>query len=322
MTLSTAFNPSTALGIPGGVFYPDGNTGVDLQDAIDAAVANNGGVVDVRHLRGIDVRSTVTLDPTQVSLIGAGTVFDTTLGGTLGGSNVGLLVQPGSNARPRGQASHTIFGMRFDGTGSGGSQKAVVFQGNGTNPDARGNMSNCFIEDYNIGVQILNNAYVNKFNVVDIRGCAYAARSESGGTNRGECISWVNCTLGNGNTIWAAGHSIDWMFTGCSFDFPGGAFIYTDDKVYCVNCHFEDSASTNKNWFQVDNNGHIYLTQCNIGFASGTYSGNTIFKQWGQGGKFRLYSCNGNVPSSGVTVTNAGSDFFSDTGSSTAPFWS
>lgn len=318
MTLSAAFDGSTLREFNGAIWYPDGTTSADIQDAIDAAIAAGGGTVELGNSTYV-CTTQINLDPTLVSLVGHGATLDSTTGSS---SLILLNVESLLTSPTRGHSTRKIEGLKFRGAGSSSTQVAMrLFTStNSSDRSSKAHVRNCDIQDFKYGVEVRQNAFVSKFYSVDIRNCTNCVRTVSGETNRGESIAFFGCTMGAATIIVnAAGHSVDMYFHGCSFDFPTNSFIYTDDKVHCFGCHFEDAPPGSNNWcFQVDNNGFIFLFGGLVGFSSGSGAG-TLFQQWGQGGKFRLYGVNGNVPT-GVTVTNAGTDFYSDTGSSTAPF--
>lgn len=84
--MSTAFATTDVKQLTLNRFMPDGATSADVQSAIDAALATGGGLVDL-GTASYAITSTVTLDPTRVSLVGDGATFD----GTPGASNLVLL---------------------------------------------------------------------------------------------------------------------------------------------------------------------------------------------------------------------------------------
>lgn len=308
--MSTAFDGTSLVQMAGAIFFPDGNTGADIQDAIDLCEAAGGGTVEL-GAGSYTISATINLDPTLTSLVGHGATLNSTGASS---SLVVLNVESALTSATRGHSAREIRGLKFRGIGGGSGQTAIrLFTAtNSTDRSSKAHVRNCDIQDFRYGIEVRQNSFVSKFYSVDVRNCVNAVRTVSGESNRGECIAFFGCTMGASTIIVnAAGHSVGMFFYGCSFDFPGTSFIYTDDQVHCFGCHFEDQPPGSNQWpFQVDNNGRIHLYGGLVGYASGTGTGN-VFQQWGQGGKFRLYGVFGNMPS-GMTVTNAGADFWSD----------
>ena len=308
--MSTAFDGTSLVQMAGAIFYPDGNTGADIQDAIDLCQTNGGGTVEL-GAGSYTISATINMDPTKTSLVGHGATLDSTAASS---TLVVLNVECPLTSPTRGHCVREIKGLKFRGTGSGSGQTAIRLytSTNSTDRSTKAHVRNCDIQDFKYGIEVRQNAFVSKFYSVDVRYCLECVRSVSGEANRGECIAFYGCTMGGAHTVVkAAGHSVGMFFFGCSFDFPSVSFIYTDDQVHCYGCHFEDQPPGSNQWpFQVDNNGRIHIFGGLIGFASGSGTGN-VFTQWGQGGKFRLYGVFGNLPS-GMTMSNAGADFWSD----------
>jgi len=123
-------------------------------------------------------------------------------------------------------------------------------------------VKDCNISNFNNGITFFSNAYVLTFDHVDVWQCYRGIFSQTGATNSGENIRFLNCTIYNILTEGLRNDNggADLNFYGTSFDGFTTAAVITAGQVSFTGCHFEtgyDSSALN-----ISSNSIVTCTAC------------------------------------------------------------
>lgn len=268
---------------------PGGTTSADIQTAIDDCIAGGGGVVDLGGLT-YTCTSTITLDPTRVSLDGGRAILDASSGGQ---TDI-LLVQTPLSGTQYGHGTQFIDGIVIKGTGSGGTQSGITFYTptNAVDHSSRITVRNCSVYNVKYGHYYRQNAFCVKVFGGEVYGAEECVRTANE-SNRGEAICYYGTTLFNSfRGVFAEGSSQDLYFYGCSIDYTTRWAYAVGCHIHWFGCHFEKSPPGNSDPpFEVDG-GVMLFVGGSMSFSSGTSSYPYIYRIWGGGGNFYVRDVN------------------------------
>jgi hypothetical protein len=215
---------------------PDGLTSADLQAAHDRALAEGMSL----NLAGqtYKITSPLTFKPNRVHIIGADATFDCS---EMTGDYAVLL--HATAADPSfDQKSRSISNITFAGPGMAVSGKAAIrLSGSVAGRSARPTFYNVNIHGFEVGIDLINYAYLTQFYSSAWRNCKIAIR-QSSGIDAGENCYLVGCEI---SLCDLAFHLIDgsseWFASGCSFDYIDQLLVAVGvpSRLHLTDCHIE-----------------------------------------------------------------------------------
>lgn len=241
----------------------------------------------------------ISIDPTAVSLLGAGAVLDF--------SNADNDIKAVSfNANYPSQSFNYKRGLAQNFSGFTVTRGRQIHVDNsigldfttvsGGDASSTCTVENICVEGFGTGINIGDNAYIQSFRNMSIGNCNYGAFRHPNTINNGENITFFGGSIfGCNRAFQIQGYPEDWHFFGTSFD-GNGSICYSDNLVEFHGCHFESwSQITSGKWqFEGDNGarfkffgGEIALVDWNNGQINSAHPPMpNLFKSWGTGGAY------------------------------------
>ncbi len=191
-----------------------------LQQAIDRMEAAGGGGVDLGSGHFACLSGPLRLDPTRVTLTGAGAVLDFSRRRIAAGQDPRcVLIAPGADAPQYGHAPYRMEGIRLLGPNREGGCVGVALRAERSPLSARLAFYNIDIVGFDTGILIERGTYLTQFYSCSARDCGTCVRMPPKQGDAGENLAFLGCTLGNsGLAIDNTGRG-QFVFTGCSFDY-------------------------------------------------------------------------------------------------------
>ncbi len=264
-----------------------------IQAAVNVATSKTeGGLVVVPNTGNrYKLNRGLIINPRLVSVRGNGAVLDFTQVTTNGSKCISFVQSSGPDY---GHAKNAFNGFEIRGPGRGNAGVVGIYYGTGTASEGRSSravLRDVVMHQFDIGLQLGNNAYCIHHDRVDIFECNLIFQCYWDLQNTGEQITFTNCTMFNS--------------TAC-FDNRGRAHIS------CSHCSFDYMGSVINS-----NAGIIDLLGCRVEMSP---PAQTMFTCWGDGrinimGGFYLV----NGPESSTTAPNV---FYMDDAAGSAHIWS
>lgn len=266
-------------------FFPLRGTGDDtaaIQNALDAAHAAGGGVVDLGNYIW-NVNNTLTIDSSTTSLIGANATVS--WAGVTAALDVGLLITQRVAAENRGRnITQRVQGIRFRGSKNFAIQRGIYM-----NAPSNPNQETAQLAFYDVGVggfvndlEVGDNAYICKWYHCAFDDASNACVYRISAINNSESMAFFGCTFGNSaKCLQLMGPNQDYFFYGCSFDYPTTYMFFIQSGVCEFHgCHFEGPYLAAADMFQIQDDASVSF----FGGAFALKGDNprqTLFQCWG-----------------------------------------
>lgn len=175
------------------------------------------------------------------------------------------------------QGAPAIYNLRIVGTpGAAANLRGLCVYSDAVNmdgiPASQLLVQNVWLTNLYKGIVFGNNAYIQSWHSIMVRGCWWPIWSESA-SNAGEKIVFYKCLFGDSNNYYQGVHSL--AFRDCSFDYSGfknvadqqantdyGLFDLKGGTLDFKNCHFEWGNKNSRNSrpvFTSDNGGTVKI---------------------------------------------------------------
>jgi hypothetical protein len=240
-----------------------------LQQAHDYITANHThGLLLVD--KDMVVTSTFYWDVKKVTLLGFGALLNFNINDT---TKYAIETISSETVEPYYQATTYAQGIKFRGTDK--NCNGIKFNGESTlSAPSHISLKNCEISYFNKGIDFANSAYGITFYDTDIFRNSIGINFDSGHTDCGEKLGFINCMIYNNATA-IRNYADAWInFLNCSVDYNTECVLDINiGKLAFSNCHIEHRAS----WFGATNRPFklsneytmLLITDSNLLFTSG-----------------------------------------------------
>lgn len=232
------------------LFPVDGNTGADIQAAINSAYNAGGGVVVLDANKTYTVSSQIVLYSDFVTLIGNGAKLDASANS--GASAIwikGGTKLAEEHEQIRQQYTHYMDGVYFIGPNrtmnyeGGRSGTCILCEGSSYTSISNGFLiKNCSIAGFQVGIEFHAHSWCNTLLNCDISVCDVAVKMPRGYSDYGEKITFLSGCL-HTNSLAASNDNIygTFQFIGTAFDYNFAAIECKNGQIYLANCHVENN---------------------------------------------------------------------------------
>ncbi len=222
--------------------------GCAIQSAINAASAQDeGGLVHVPHTgKRYKINTQLLINPRLISFRGYGAVLDFSQATTAGFKCITFTHTVGSDY---GHPKNLFSGFELIGPGSGAANVTCIFYNTGTGDSVKSSrtmLRDVVIHDFDVALQLGNNAYCIHHDHVSIFACRVIFVCWWDLFNAGEQITFTSCTLFNSGTVFDNRGSAHIICTNCSFDYNGNVGVPVAGIIDFLGCRFEMHPPTDK----------------------------------------------------------------------------
>lgn len=249
-------------------FAVNGNTGSDIQSAIDYVYQSGGGIVELDGKKTYTITDQIVLYSDFVTLRGNGAKLDASANtGASAIKVIGGTTLPNESEQIRQQYLHYLEGVYLIGANrtndyaDGRTGTGILCTGPNTSSISNGFLiKNCAIAGFGIGVDFQSQAWSNTLFKCDISVCDIGVRVASGYSNYGEKLTILDCALHTNSTALSIAHNYGtFQCIGSSFDYNWAiAQVSNNGHVYFSNCHLESTKNKDQ-WLKVTGSGKILV---------------------------------------------------------------
>jgi hypothetical protein len=242
-------------------FAVQGNTGSDIQSAINYAYQSGGGVVELDGKETYAITDQLVLYSDCVTLKGNGAKLDASANSAesvikiIGGTTI-----QNESEQIRQQYLHYMEGVYLIGSNrtadyeGGRTGTGIVCAGPSTSQISNGYLiKNCAIAGFHVGIDFQSQSWCNTLFKCDISVCDIGVRVASGYSNYGEKLTILDGCLHTNTLALSINHNnATFQCIGVAFDYNHGIVDCDSGHIYFANCHLESTKNKNY-WIDVTN---------------------------------------------------------------------
>ena len=227
----------------------------DLQDVINKSLSINNATIILKPKRYI-LKESLIVDLSKIKIKGNGAILDF----SQADDNISCIKIIGSKASPYNQNGNFIQELEVVGSGKDNGQVGIEFCSTSSNEaTSHINIEKLNIYNFGTGIKYTKYCYLIRHYSVDVYQCGTCVHMPDGGTDYGENILFIGCSLYNSTlAVHNQNRDGDLRFTNCSIDYNYQMMKSDGGRIFFDNGHIEgkhiyECTSVNGSYISVTN---------------------------------------------------------------------